>query len=96
MIREKLTLRHQVDASGGPGALCTNPAGTLLFASIRSVGTLASFRINDDGSLIKLSEVAAGADPAYVATDPAGKFLLSALLSCRQSDGARNRCGRKT
>jgi 6-phosphogluconolactonase len=73
-----LTPHSRVDVSGGPGALCVDPERKYLFASIRSVGSLASFRINDDGSLMPLSEVPAGADPAYVATDRSGEYLFSA------------------
>lgn len=73
-------LRHLGDTSvsGGPGALCVSPDQEYLYASIRSVGNLAAFRIESDGSLTQASEVTAGADPAYLAVDPSGKHLVSA------------------
>lgn len=74
----RLTEEGDVKLSGGPGALCLHPNGKYLYASVRSVGNLAGFEINDDGSLSPINEVTAGADPAYVATDRSGKHLLSA------------------
>lgn len=75
----QLTHLSDVAINGEPGALTTNRAGTLLFASIRSTGHLTSFRRDPvSGELSLLSEIPAGADPAYVSVDGTGKFLLSA------------------
>jgi len=74
-----LTLVDSLPVEGGPGALAFHPTLPVLFASIRSVGNLASFRIDPStGKLVKINEVAAGADPAYVTVDASGKYLLSA------------------
>ena len=74
----KLGFRHRTDAPGSPGALCVGPRGHRLFASLRSEGALASYEIGDDGRLKQTSITSAGADPAYVATDSSGRFLISA------------------
>ena len=74
-------LTHQSDTriNGEPGALTVNSTRTLVFASIRSTGHLTSFRRDPTtGDLRLLSEIPAGADPAYVSLDGSGKFLLSA------------------
>ena len=64
------------------GALSVSPNGQLLFASLRSAGQLASFRIHaDHGSLALLSTVPGGEDPAFVATDRTGRFLLTAYYA---------------
>jgi 6-phosphogluconolactonase len=64
---------------GKPGALTVDPQRRFLFASIRSSDKLAAFRIDpDSGKLTKLNVVPAGPDPAYLATDRAGRFLLTA------------------
>lgn len=62
---------------GEPGALCLDPTGRYLFASIKSVGNVASFRVVENGLLEPISEVPAGADPSFLSTDPSGRFLLT-------------------
>ena len=75
----KLTLVDSLTVEGGPGALVCHPNLPVLFASIRSVGKLASFRIDElTGKLAKINDVVAGADPSYVTVDKSGKYLLSA------------------
>ena len=75
----KLTHRSDVRLSGEPGAFTTARNHAFAFASLRSTGNLASFRIDpSSGGLELLNEVAAGADPAYVSVDHTGEFLFSA------------------
>jgi len=74
----KLNHQSNIKTSGSPGALYISHDGRFVFASIRSMGRLASFRRSDNGDLKLIGEVPAGADPAFVATDRAGKFLLTA------------------
>ena len=74
-------LTHQADTAieGEPGALTTDPQRKFLFASVRSTGNLAAFRIDPKtGKLTHVNTVPAGADPSYVATDRTGRFLLAA------------------
>jgi 6-phosphogluconolactonase len=75
-------LTHQNDcqvADGEPGALTVDPQKRFLLAAIRSTGKLASFRINTaTGQLTHLNTVPAGPDPAHVATDHTGRYLLTA------------------
>jgi 6-phosphogluconolactonase len=74
------TLRHRSDVGidGEPGALTAYPGHHFLFASVRSAGKLAAFRIGRTGGLTLLNTVPAGADPAYLSTDKRGRFLLCA------------------
>ena len=75
----ELTHRSDVELNGEPGALTAGRENRLLLASMRSTGNLASFSVDpESGRLELLSEVPAGADPAYVALDNSGQYLLSA------------------
>ena len=75
----QLAMQSQITLDGEPGALALSPDGRQLFASIRSLGKLASFQVaRNTGNLSLISEVSAGADPAFVATDQTGAYLLSA------------------
>lgn len=77
----KLTHRSDCDvANGEPGALTVSPDRRFLLAAIRSTGKLASFRIDPaTGRLTHLNTVPVGADPAFVATDRTGRYLLTAF-----------------
>ncbi len=67
------------------GALTVSPDRRFLFASLRAAGRLASFRLDSGtGQLVPLGTVAAGADPAFVATDRTGRFLLTAYYVAGQ------------
>ena len=64
---------------GEPGALTVDPKRQFLFASLRSTGKLAAFRIDrDNGKLTHLNTVEAGPDPAHLAVDATGKYLFAA------------------
>jgi 6-phosphogluconolactonase len=75
-------LTHQSDckiADGQPGALIVDHQKQFLFAAIRSTGKLASFRIDStSGKLTHVNTVSVGPDPAHIATDGTGRFLLTA------------------
>ncbi len=64
---------------GEPGALTVDPDHHFLLAAIRSTGKLASFRIDStNGRLTHVNTVPAGPDPAHIATDRTGRYLLTA------------------
>ena len=75
-------LTHRSDCKiedGEPGALTVDPDKHFLLAAIRSTGKLASFRIDRvTGRLRHLNTVPAGPDPAQLATDRSGRYLLAA------------------
>jgi 6-phosphogluconolactonase len=75
-------LTHQSDCGvedGEPGALAVDPEKRHLLAAIRSTGKLASFRIDPaTGRLAHVNTVPAGPDPAHLATDRTGRYLLTA------------------
>jgi len=80
-LSEDGALRHSADfpIGGDPGGLTMDPTRRFLFASIRSMGYLASFEVDPvTGSLRQQSWIKADADPAFVETDHTGKFLLTA------------------
>lgn len=73
----RLTAIASTAIPGHAGSLVIDPNQEFLFAALREEGRLASFRF--DGTDLKLvSDVSAGDDPAYIATDRSGKFLLTA------------------
>ncbi len=73
-----LTHRHDVKTPSLPGGMTSDPNNRFLFCSLRQAGGLASFRIEKNGNLKLASSIEAGADPAYLATDRTGQFLLTA------------------
>src|SRR5262249_45170477 len=71
--------RGDTKIDGEPGAMTTDPNQRYLFAAIRSEGNLAAFKIDRAiGELTHVNTVSAGPDPAHIATDRTGRFLLSA------------------
>jgi 6-phosphogluconolactonase len=76
----KLTHRSDCKVDDGePGALTVDPGKRYLLAALRSTGKLASFRMDSaTGRLTHLNTVPAGADPAHIATDRSGRYLLAA------------------
>lgn len=76
-----LTPVDTVAVGGSPGSLGVDPRKQLLFASLRTTFTLASFRL--DGATGKLTLLSTAALPkdenaAFVGTDRSGRWLLSA------------------
>ena len=72
-------LPDRADFAGEPGNLATDPQRKFLFAALRSTGRLTSHRLDPHtGKLTQVSDIKADADPAYVAVDKTGKYLLSA------------------
>jgi 6-phosphogluconolactonase len=56
-----------------------DPEKRFLLAAIRSTGKLAAFRVDPaTGRLTHLNTVSAGSDPAHLATDRSGRYLLTA------------------
>ena len=77
-----LIRKSDTELEGSAGPLCTSPDRRFLFASVRSAGKLAAFRISpDDGKLTHINTVTAGINPAYVATDQTGRHLLTAYYT---------------
>ncbi len=75
----ELARRHETICPAEPAFLSASPDRRTLFASFRSSGELASFRIDaKTGRLTPISVVQGGDDPAYLLTDRRGRFLLSA------------------
>jgi 6-phosphogluconolactonase len=70
-----------VKVDGAPGALAVDPQKQVLFASLRSTNSLASFRIDSATGKLKPTSTAAlpmSENAAFVGTDRSGRWLLSA------------------
>ena len=70
--------RGEIPVEGSPGALGVDPPRKVLYAALRSVQCLASYRIDPGtGNLTHVNTVHAGLNPVYTITDRKGRFLLS-------------------
>jgi 6-phosphogluconolactonase len=75
----KLDRRAETDCPAEPAFLAASEDGRTLFASLRSSGQLAAFRIDPShGQLSLINVVEGGEDPAFLIPDRSGKFLLTA------------------
>jgi 6-phosphogluconolactonase len=77
----QLTPVEAVAVDGAPGALAVDPRKQFLFASLRSIDTLAGFRLDPATGKLKLlssAPLSKGENAAFVATDRTGRWLLSA------------------
>ncbi len=74
----ELTHVWDVGTAARPAPLGMNPAGDRMYVGCRDEIAISSYSIGDDGDLAHLGDVAVDNDPCYLATDRAGRFLLSA------------------
>lgn len=80
-----LTRRHETRCPAEPAFLSVSWDRKTLFASYRSSGQLASFRIEPStGRLKSISVVEGGADPAYLLADRTNRYLLSAYYQANK------------
>lgn len=81
----ELTRRGETLCPAEPAILSRSPDQKTLFASFRSSGQLASFRIDSaNGCLVPISVVPGGADPAYLLNDCTGRFLITAYYQANK------------
>ena len=76
-----LTPVDSLTVAGAPGSLGVDPQKKILYASLRSINGIASYRIDrSTGKLSPLNmvELPTGENAAFVATDRTGRWLLSA------------------
>ncbi|MBL8830262.1 MAG: lactonase family protein [Planctomycetaceae bacterium] len=73
-----LTLAHKVEVGGAPGSLAIGPSKRHLYAAVRSKGNVATLAIDPaTGNLKQIGTTAVVADPVYIYTDRAERFLLT-------------------
>ena len=78
----KLEQHEKYDLPGSPGSQFVGPGGQILFVSVRSDNSVATFRIDRANKiLIPLGLTKIGTNAAYLATDQTGKTLLWASYS---------------
>jgi 6-phosphogluconolactonase len=78
---KKLKAIETFAVEGGPGSLGVDPHKKHMYASLRNISKIGSYRIDRaTGALTRLNEVSLpeGENAAFVATDRSGKWLLSA------------------
>ncbi len=74
-----LTRQAETAVSGGPSVMAISPDRRVLYVGHRTVPAISSFRIDHaTGALTPQGTVSAEHAPTFLATDRAGKFLLSA------------------
>ena len=77
-----LAQRAIIALPGAPGSQFVSPDGNLLYVSVRTVNSVAAFRIDHaKKALVPLGITDIGANAAYVATDRTGRTLLWASYS---------------
>jgi 6-phosphogluconolactonase len=75
----RLAPQGEIPIAGGPSTLAISPDRQVLYIGCRTVPAISSFRIDPGtGGLTPNGTVAPEAAPTYLATDRAGRFLLSA------------------
>jgi len=75
----RLTRQAEAAVSGGPSVLAQSPDRHVLYVGHRTVPAISSFRIDQNtGALTPQGTVSAEHAPTFLATDRAGRFLLSA------------------
>jgi 6-phosphogluconolactonase len=75
----KLHPRAETPAAGAPSVLAVSPDRHVLYVGYRGTPAIESCRIDPaSGALTSLGRVATEHPPTYLATDRAGKYLLSA------------------
>src|SRR6266404_5252515 len=75
----RLTRQAEAAVSGGPSVLAQSPDRHVLYVGHRTVPAISSFRIDQGtGGLTPQATVSAEHAPTFLATDRAGRFLLSA------------------
>ena len=73
-----LTHVEDVQTAARPAPLAVNPNGDRMYVGCRDEITISSYAIGEGGELTHIGDVAVDNDPCYMATDRAGRFLLSA------------------
>src|SRR5712691_11726235 len=75
----KLTPRAETPAAGAPSVFAVSPDRRVLYVGYRGTPAIESCHIGSaSGALTSLGRVATEHPPTYLATDRAGKYLLSA------------------
>jgi 6-phosphogluconolactonase len=75
----QLTRQAEVPAAGGPSVMAISPDRRVLYLGHRTQPAISSFRIDQNtGALTPQGTVSAEHAPTFLATDRAGRFLLSA------------------
>src|SRR6266403_4668337 len=75
----RLTRQAEAVVSGGPSVLAQSPDRHVLYVGHRAQPAISSFRIDQNtGALTPQATVSAEHAPTFLATDRAGRFLLSA------------------
>src|SRR5438067_1588491 len=74
-----LTRQADVPVAGGPSVTALSPDRRVLYVGLRTRPAISSFRVDpSSGALTAQGTVASADAPTFLATDRAGRFLLSA------------------
>lgn len=72
----QLTVEDAIPTNGPPGCFCFNEAGDRLYVSLRQVGKISAYAMDDTGKATLLNEVSTDAYPGYVRVHDSGKYLF--------------------
>lgn len=79
-----LSLENNIPTSGPPGCFSFNEAGDRLYVSIRQLGKITAYALDENGQATQLNEVSAESYPGYVRVHESGKFLFCSYYQAGQ------------
>ena len=80
----QLTEGDPIPTNGPPGCFCFNETGDRLYVSLRQVGKISAFSVDDKGNTRLLNEASTEAYPGYVRVHDSGKYLFCSYYQAGQ------------
>ena len=80
----QLTVEGRIPTNGPPGCFCFNESGDRLYVSLRQVGKISAYSVDDSGKATLLNEVNTNAYPGYVRVHDSGKYFFCSYYQAGQ------------
>jgi len=80
----QLSFNHNIPTSGPPGCFAFNEAGDRLYVSIRQLGKITAYALDENGHATQLNEVSTESYPGYVRVHDSGKYLFCSYYQAGQ------------
>ena len=76
-LRGELVFNGELNLTGTPGSLCTDPTKKRIYAALRDINSVASLKTDRrSGNLSHLKDTPVADNPVYISTDKKGKYLF--------------------
>ncbi len=79
-----LSLGNHIPTNGPPGCFSFNEAGDRLYVSIRQLGKITAYSLDENGFATQLNEVSTESYPGYVRVHDSGMFLFCSYYQAGQ------------